>query len=643
MARLAKYTESILVNTTASGLVAAEGAEVSIYYPDTTTDVPMYSDSNGTVSVTPPIVLGADGLLQFYVRSQDRTFDIKIVAGASPYPQFTTFTLPDVSATYDDSVFYASEYSTLQAAVTAMTAGSKLIVDEDFTLSATLTVDMDDIVIEGFNRGIRIRAGTNLNDNLIEVEGNRITIRNLEIDGNDSNQSGAGPYYGIKFTDASGDCLIEDIYVHGVKGDGIQVNGTSWTTFRRIMSQANQGYGFSYDATVVGNDNTFDDCVAAANGIAAGLARRDGFNFTPPFTGLTMINCRADSNFAHGIHIAGRATSETYKFIRLIGCNANNNGVAGPAYAGLKVVSNSNGGTIIRDLEITGGHYSVNSLYGIYFEASESVTNPGTASVIRNFHINGVTIAENGGTGLYLQGRLSYGQVSNPILYNNCAAVNGSGITLLGASASNALADFGDEGRVRWVVIDNPIISRDASTGTHEYGVNLGAGTKYCVVKDLIAVGMQTAPYSWVDAGKGNLVTTVSGASAGLGLGGGGGFPSMALHTDTSYGVGGGKFWLTGRTRTVSTTETRVGTHRASSRTRVLSLVPLDITAASQMMSGGGWFQDLTNTVSGSATAASGGATANMGYITIKNVAAATNYTTTGEFMILCADSITGI
>ena len=643
MPRLAKYTESILVINTSGVLVAAAGARINVYAPDTTNNRNIYSDSAGTTLITQPVTLGTDARLQFYVRSQDRTFDLFIQQSLDPnQPQFTTFTIQDESAHHDDSIFYVSEYATFQAAIDAATPGTKIIIDDDVTSSAVLNVNKADLVIEGANRGIVVTLATNANCDVFDLAGTRLTIRNFTISGNAGNQSGAGPYYGLDLQSSCSDCLFEDLLIINVKGDGLRATGATDTTFRRVHSTTNYGHGFSVDAVAFPARVTFDDCLADSNGTSVvTFTRQNGFRFEPPFDDLTLSKCQARNNPREGIALIGTATVATVKRIKLDECSVIANG--GTAYDGLLIECLLSNGTTVSEVDLNGGHYSDNGMSGIRLNASET-TNPGNGPRIRNVVIASPIIARNRATGIQILGRVSYFQVVTPVLYNNCNAAAGYGIYCQGAIVSNNLDDNSDVTRCRFGQIIRPIVTDDSGGALMSHAVGLEGGTKQIIVDDIISSGEATALF--FDRGKHNVFRQSRiASSAGAGLGGGGGFHAYPMQTNSDYGANQyGGFWIVGRTRSVSTTETRVASNRITSVTRVLSLVPMDITAAAQLMSGsaGGWFHKLGANVSGTATGAgAGSSTANMGYLTLYTVGVATNYSGTGEFAVFCAEAMT--
>jgi hypothetical protein len=353
---------------------------------------------------------------------------------------------------------------------------------------------------------------------------------------------------------------------------------------------------------------------------------------------MQFIGCQARSNPREGYAFIGTSTVATVKRFTLNGCYSVANG--GATYDGFLVQMNGANGTSLSEMQISGGHYSDSGRDGIRLEASDT-TEPGNGPRILNFTIDATTAARNGRNGIMIEGRCSYGQISNPIIYNPGQLAAGYGVKLVGAVLNNNLNDTADTTRCRHVHITHPIINFASGGAVMANGVLFDSGTKHCFVTQPVISGAVAGNIN--DSGIQNMVYGSKNiSSAGDGLGGGGGMPTWPLQSDSNYGnVNRGGFWIVGRTRTISATETRVGSQRITSATRVLSLVPLDVSAAAWFMSAGaGWYHKLAANVSGTATGA-GGSSANMGYLTLYTIGTGVGTYGTGEFAIFCAEAQT--
>jgi hypothetical protein len=101
----------------------------------------------------------------------------------------------------------------------------------------------------GITYGTWLTLSTNANCDVIDVDGGGTNqyfpqFVNLFIDGEYTNQSGAGPYAGINFKADFSDAIIRDVFIYHIKGDGIMYTDRGWMgRFTRLWIESCTRYG----------------------------------------------------------------------------------------------------------------------------------------------------------------------------------------------------------------------------------------------------------------------------------------------------------------------------------------------------------------------------------------------------------------
>ena len=175
--------------------------------------------------------------------------------GSSTQAQADAFTYPESEASYivwtsnatGTPWYYAKnghtgniDYSgadaatVIQAAINALTSGGVISLGKgQFTLNAQISSQSrNNITLEGMGTGTVIKAGVNLNKDMIKLQSvSHWTLRNFEIDGNKANQ--AGPiedlFMSNIFVETCDHIKIENIYTHHGYNYGITISkGTQY-------------------------------------------------------------------------------------------------------------------------------------------------------------------------------------------------------------------------------------------------------------------------------------------------------------------------------------------------------------------------------------------------------------------------------
>jgi hypothetical protein len=464
-----------------------------------------------------------------------------------------------MAATFDDRAFYSSEYATLQTAIDAMSAGDRLIIDADVTVSTTISVNnKDDIVIEG-TRGTTLTADSSFNSDLLSIQdSDRVTIRDLGLNGNSSAQ-GAGPYTGITFESGSGcaQCVLENIYITDVQGDGLRYDNTTDLECRNVQCISNQGYGFTHEGTYAARATRpkFFGCMARANGIDAVLNRRDGWYASPLPEAGDFSHSKAISNAGNGMTFDFSGAAETIDGLTLSDMDVTGNGTS--AGYGL-VISIQYGTDILNNLVISGGKYNDNDLNGITVLDS-SGTN---TSYVQTWSINGVTCMNNGSNGVYLGGILRYGSMMGGALNVN----TGSGLVLIGDSVGGFYSEY------------NNFVGINA-TANNAYGISMSTYTRYNTILGCTATGNATEEYREQGSN-----TFLCGGKTGSAM------PSAPYDDtdETGYWIESSMLFVTGAAD--GTASASAASSRVTATTKLLALTPLDASAGAAMTSGLGWY-----------------------------------------------------
>jgi len=229
---------------------------VTVYLANMSTKATIYSNIEGTIEKDNPFQTDSLGRFQFFARSG--RYDIE-VSGVG----VTTYKIEDMflRGPYVD----VREYSSLQAALTAMTSGGVLMIpQEDYMVEAAapnpcLAVANDNITILGLGNGSRIYTPS-ITD-VFKVTGKNVRFVNLMIegDGTVTDDGSIGPAL-VDFYQTYGgglfNCYLKNPHTYGVfikesynvnlENNTIEGNYSTWP-----------GTGHTYHAAI--------GCQAAAN------------------------------------------------------------------------------------------------------------------------------------------------------------------------------------------------------------------------------------------------------------------------------------------------------------------------------------------------------------------------------------------
>jgi len=299
--------------------------------------------------------------------------------GAANFTRMTSHTwysVKDYGAAGDT---ITDDTAAIQAAIDAVTAtanstfggGTVFLPAGMYIISAPLVLKKHVWLRGEGKNNTTIKLATNANchmvTNYVSPDGTAANadfcgLIDLCLDGNKTNQNGAGPYYGISFdtnpinTAATNDSFfdmyhtLDNVRTYKIKGDGFHLHGRSETELIGCFASACDGYGFY---------STFDTNFTHCNSDGAGLSgfslnngsirlsacksfnsgQIDGVGggfLIGPNASITMSACSAQNNVGQGFYLNGANNCS------ITGCSADSNSLNAVGYAGVELLNASN-------------------------------------------------------------------------------------------------------------------------------------------------------------------------------------------------------------------------------------------------------------------------------------------------------------
>ena len=231
----------------------------------------------------------------------------------------------------------------IQAAVDRLTQGGMILLSSGtFVVSDTIALDSD-CTLAGLGQATLLKipnARNVLLKDVVKATGkDRVTVRDLQIDGNRANQTATeNSGNGVHFYQSSG--LIENVYVHsmGVTDDnssGIYITGVASTISGVRVSK----------------------CVVWDN-LQHGICTTSGANY------VTIVDCLARNNLNEGIH------TSTGEYVTIANCISVSNAVSGINLQNALYATCTN--CVIRNNGVSGIYASIGrkTITGCYIQAS---------------------------------------------------------------------------------------------------------------------------------------------------------------------------------------------------------------------------------------------------------------------------------
>ena len=226
--------------------------------------------------------------------------------------------------------------------------GGKVLLNliGEHTITSTIQIEYDNIVIQGLGTSTYLKLANNVNDTLFKVTGNNVTIRNMYLDGNKNNQSSG---YIIEL---NGSLFSSILYCYIKYGyyDGIYITGNGVTKIigNRIQGNGRHGIRFasgSDDSFVFYNDIGSNDSYGISVA-TVGRIKIVGNNIYSNTIGVdlyTSLRCQVIANYLHSssinIRIYGSSADWGRENVIMSNEITNGNGVRLSGYANRNVIA----------------------------------------------------------------------------------------------------------------------------------------------------------------------------------------------------------------------------------------------------------------------------------------------------------------
>ncbi len=360
----------------------------------------------------------------------------------------------------------------IQAAITALSStGGKIVLSEGtFNIATTPLISSNNLIIEGQGKGTILKSVASSSVNCIGLsQANRIVIRNLQIDGNKSNQSGSISYTvnaGIHISRCD-DVLVENCYVHDTYMQGIYMeDSTNLIINKNRVYNTGDGGIFTHPR---GNNPACSNVIISNN-----IVDSSGYY------GITAI--RSDYvSMVGNISSNNGLTDPSQGFgLDMEGCRYSlmSNNIAFGGHGGILVRITTEGGSDRRCLKVAiqGNTCYNNTTSGTHGEASIQLEDSDDI-LIQGNNVSTSTQGINIGNATYVivNGNISTGHTNSGI---RCYSTSGSHINISG-NYCQGNGNHGVETCVsRTMVVGNTL---EGNTGC---GINLTSGSSNTTIRD---------------------------------------------------------------------------------------------------------------------------------------------------------------
>ena len=519
-----KYSDNVYGSGAQRGLPIL-GAQITVYSSGTTSIATIYTDPAGNYPIDQtnmPLLTDSEGYYEFY--SANGFYDIKISIPGFIAKWVTGVQISWVSVPNQGNPLYASQYASLDDAISNITGSSKtLIIDAPVTLLATQTTPAT-LSIEMRYPGMIVSSGT---QTLTINGGFTAPVSYQTFSGFTSGQVTFGPgavkevypqWWGAVARtagDLGDDTNAIQACINAAAGVSKVIIPTGhYTVSSHIQLSGNSKVGISIPSNteIVMNDTTYIHASSAG-------APFDGSNifYTYNTNNVTIRggnlvgdgDTHTDATLDHSIGFRIQGASNVFVYdlkltkithhgfsilyddnnspfpesenVHLINCSSTYAGQTGVAVVGL------------IDGSIEGGNYSYNGTLttqgGIDVEPNVNKGGGGTPSVVKNLTISGITANNNIGTGIEVYGIGTVQFVD--IIGNQCNNNSTSGIKIHG-SDSNSISNIrvlrnkinlNTQHGIRAFSCENVMIDNNIANGNGMSGIIVqnpyGVTTKY--------------------------------------------------------------------------------------------------------------------------------------------------------------------
>lgn len=453
------------VTTDSAGNVV-EGVTLTVFTDVTkTTQVTGLFDKDG-VTALPSDVVVSDSKGRFGFKASDAYSLLYVYDGSTtdPWPIAAHETLDGTTLknTYSpkvQGVINVKEYgakgdgstndtAAINAAIDAMTPGSTLYFPPGrYMTSGGHVIDTPSTIVKGstgraqtYNSSAQLYLRNASNVDMLTVAANQVTIRDLSLYGNKSNQTTTSRGVVTPNTAAPSYLLLDAVWVDSFNGDGYSFESSGGTlsgTVTNSESRMNNGYGMRFYGTAT--DMMVSNCYIDQN-VQSGVYCSSG--------DLSMTGCHIWGNGTGTTGDRDGITFQSSSGCRIVNCYIETQ-IEG---SGVRFKTGANKGHIISECDIW-----ANGFQGIYgFSASNCVI---SNNVIRQNNYKGGTGVSGAGLAL-----------------DTCTAITVTGNQFFSTGASRQTYGYYEIGTSNADIRFESNMSRAADHTTG--GVFLGPGTK---------------------------------------------------------------------------------------------------------------------------------------------------------------------
>jgi len=366
----------------------------------------------------------------------------------------------------------AGDYSTIQDAIDSLptTGGTIFIRNGTYTITSVISVNKANITIIGENyKNTIVKIGDSTNIDAFDITVGDFRIKNLQIDGNRTNNSSSGN--GLDFSNAGDNLLVEQCYIHEMTSSCLYIGGSNSVSILSNILLDSDGPGISFSGSASSENliahNIIKGCSSGIGGFRnAGLVISNnivesnttyGIVLAESIGGTNDVTITGNSvrlNGSHGIYANLMASGSIERIIISNNLIASNTGSGIEIYAPYRFV-------------ITGNNISMNSQHGISTVADE-------CSIVSNL------IYDNGYHGIYLN-TAKYNTITGNTLiengsastYFNIYAYNTSTDNIISSNIMKAVSGVDYNYREAAAADDRNIITSNRATGADVANISI--------------------------------------------------------------------------------------------------------------------------------------------------------------------------
>lgn len=313
----------------------------------------------------------------------------------------------------------ANDTAAINAAIDALVPGATLFFPPGrYMTNGGHVIDTPSVVVKGcsgraqtYNSAAQLYLRNAANADMMTIAETQITVRDLALFGNKTNQSGTSRGLVTSSAVPVNYFLLDAVWVDSFNGDGFAFEGGGSTVSSTIVnceSRVNAGYGMRFYGTAT--DSMMANCYVDQNGLS-GIQCSSG--------DLSVMGCHIWGNGTAGSGDRDGITFQSAAGCRVVNCyiETNHNG------AGIRFKSGTNRGHIVTECDIWD-----NGNQGIYAFAATNCIFSNNVIRTNNYNggsgVNGAALVVDSCTSIIVEGNQFFNASLNRQTY--CFYENGS-------------------------------------------------------------------------------------------------------------------------------------------------------------------------------------------------------------------------